>query len=51
MPRANLFFKVEIDHDKGDDLERLGAEIARQIMKTYGVQAAELTNYVTSNEE
>ena len=51
MPRANLFFKVEIEHNKEDDPERLGAEIARLIMKTYGVQSAELMHYVTSSDE
>jgi hypothetical protein len=51
MPRTNLFFKVEIEHEKEDDPERLGADIARQIMKTYGVQSAEMTNYVTATEE
>jgi hypothetical protein len=51
MPRTNLFFKVEIEHEPDEDPRRLGAEIARQIMKTYGVQSAELSNYVTVSED
>ncbi len=51
MPRTNLFFKVEVEHDKEEAPERLGREIARQIVKTYGVISAELANYVVITEE
>ena len=45
MIRTNLFFKVEVEHDRDESPERLGHEICRQIMKYYGVREAELTNF------
>ncbi len=45
MNRTNLFFKVEIEHDEEDQPERLGREICRQLMKIYGVRAAELASF------
>ncbi|MFN7995583.1 MAG: hypothetical protein U0Q18_18380 [Bryobacteraceae bacterium] len=45
MNRTNLFFKVEIEHDKEEQPERLGNEICRQIMKIYGVRSAELSSF------
>ena len=42
MSRTNLFFKVEVEHDREEKPERIGAEICRQLLKLYGVRAAEL---------
>lgn len=50
MTRTNLFFKVEIEHDRDEHPERLGNEICRQIMKFYGVREAEMTNFTRSEE-
>jgi hypothetical protein len=50
MSRANLFFKVEIEHDAEEAPERLGQEICRQLKKIYGVRYAELSN-VTELED
>jgi hypothetical protein len=47
MSRTNLFFKVEVEHDPGEQPERLGDEIRRQIKKLYGVRDAEMSNYST----
>ena len=47
MSRTNLFFKVEVEHDSGEQPERLGDEIRRQIKKLYGVVEAECSNYST----
>jgi hypothetical protein len=44
MKRANLFFKVDIEHDEDESPEKLGAEICRQLMKIYGVRDAELSS-------
>ena len=44
--RSDLYFKVEIEHEPGEKLERRGEEICRQVMKLYGVRSAEMTNYV-----
>ena len=46
MARTDLYLKVEIDIDEGENLERLAAEICRQIRKVYGVRSAELSNIV-----
>jgi hypothetical protein len=45
MARTDLFIKVEIEHDEREKPERLAAEICRQVMKVYGVRAAELSHY------
>ena len=45
MHRTHLFFKVEIEHDDEEQPERLGNEICRQLMKIYGVRAAELAAF------
>ncbi len=51
MPRTNLFFKVEIEHDEDERPEKLGDEISRQLTKIYGVRSAELTNYTNLDLE
>ena len=50
MSRTSLFFKVEIEHDPEEKPERIGAEICRQLLKLYGVQLAELTNFTALEE-
>jgi hypothetical protein len=50
MIRTNLFFKVEIEHDRDEPPDRLGREICRQIMKLYGVREAELTNFTKAED-
>ena len=50
MKRTNLFLKVEIEHDKDDKPEILGAELCRLLMRTYGVRIAELSNFSTRDE-
>ena len=48
--RTNLFFKVEVEHAPGEQPDRLGREICRQIMKFYGVREAELTNFTKAED-
>jgi hypothetical protein len=50
MSRTNLFFKVEVEHDGGELPERIGEQIRRQLLKLYGVRAAELSNFTTVEE-
>jgi len=50
MIRTNLFFKVEIEHDRDELPDRLGREICRQILKFYGVREAELTHFTKAEE-
>ena len=47
--RSNLFLKVELEHETEENPQDLGAEICRQIMKIYGVRAAEVSSF-TSEE-
>jgi hypothetical protein len=50
MSRTNLFFKVEVEHDREENPERIGSEICRQLLKLYGVRAAELANFTRAEE-
>ncbi|MCX6627165.1 MAG: hypothetical protein NTW28_06005 [Candidatus Solibacter sp.] len=50
MIRTNLFFKVEVEHDRDEQPDRLGHEICRQIMKFYGVREAELINFTKTED-
>jgi hypothetical protein len=50
MHRTNLFIKVEVEHAKEDQPERLAAEICRALRKLYGVRDAELTNFTRAEE-
>ena len=51
MPRTDLFIKVEIEHEKGEPLDRLVVELCRRILKVYGVRSAELSSAVPQAEE
>jgi hypothetical protein len=50
MTRTNLFFKVEVEHDRDESPERLGREICRLISKYYGVRECDLTNFTKKDE-
>ena len=50
MAVTNLFIKVEIEHDKREEPQKLSAEICRQILRVYGVRSAELSNFTTSDD-
>ena len=43
---ADLYIKVEVELDEEEELERVAAEICRQIEKLYAVRSAELSNSV-----
>ena len=47
MALTDLYFKVEVEHDDEDPVERLVAEIERQIRKSYVVRSVEFSNAVT----
>ena len=51
MARSDLYIKVTVDHDEDESVDRLGAEICRQVEKVYGVRDAEMQNYVTRTRE
>jgi hypothetical protein len=50
MSRSNLFFKVEVEHDSGENPQRIGDEIRRHLKKLYGVLDVELSN-ITAEED
>jgi tetrahydromethanopterin S-methyltransferase subunit G len=50
MSRTHLFFKVEVEHDAGENPQRLGEEICRQIQRVYGVRLAELSSLTKVDE-
>jgi hypothetical protein len=42
--RTNLFIKVIVEHDQKELPEKLGAELCRQLEKSYVVRKAELSS-------
>ena len=42
--RTNLFIKVIVEHDPKEPPEKLGAELCRQLERTYIVRKAELSS-------
>ena len=44
MQRADLYLKLEIELNERDDARKLGEELCRQLMKSYGVRSAEISN-------
>jgi hypothetical protein len=51
MSRSNLFFKVEVEHDSGENPQRIGDEIRRHLKKLYGVLEVELSNITAEEDE
>jgi hypothetical protein len=49
MQRADLYLKLEIELNERDDARKLGEELCRQLMKSYGVRSAEISN-ITEHE-
>jgi hypothetical protein len=50
MDRTNLFFKVVVEHDAGEQAERLGREICQKLLKVYGVRSAEMTSHTPAED-
>lgn len=47
MKRVDLYIKVEVILEEDEKVERVAAEICRQIERIYVVRKAELSNAVT----
>jgi hypothetical protein len=47
MIRTSLFFKVDVEHESDEKPQRIAEEIRRQLIKLYGVQDVELSNFTT----
>ncbi len=43
--RTHLFIKVVVEHDPKEEPEKLGAELCRQLEKSYVVRQAELSSF------
>ena len=50
MARYDLYLKVEAELDEEEQPQRFGEEICRQLLKIYGVRAAELSNYLNHSQ-
>ena len=46
MQRVDLYIKVEVDLDEDEKVERVAAEICRQVEKIYVVRSAELSSTI-----
>ena len=46
MQRVDLYLKLELAVDDKDDPAKLAGEICRQLLKSYGVRRAEVSNIV-----
>ncbi len=51
MAKTDLYFKVEIEHEEEERLDRVVAEIERQIRKVYIVRSVEFSNAVPRTDE
>jgi hypothetical protein len=51
MKQVDLFFKVEVDIEAAETVERVAKEIVRALEKMYGVRRAELSNVVPRSED
>ena len=51
MSRTNLFFKVEVEHDRNEPPEKLAERnLSVRSASLYGVRSAELTNFTAVEE-
>ena len=48
--RTNLFIKVIVEHEKNEPPEKLGAELCRQLEKSFIVRRAELSSVAPVEE-
>ena len=46
MPRANLYLKVEIEHDANEPPEKICEEVRRVVERLYPVRSAEVSSVV-----
>ena len=51
MTRTYLYFKVEFNLSEDERLERVVADIDRQIRRVHGVRGVEFTNAVSPSDE
>jgi hypothetical protein len=46
MQRVDVYLKLEMELEDKDEPAKTAAEICRQLLKTYGVRRAEVSNVV-----
>jgi hypothetical protein len=50
MSRTHLFLKIEVEHEPEETPQRIGEELCRQLLKSYGVRQAEVASFSTVEE-
>ena len=51
MARTDVHIKIVLDHERDDNVEKLAAEICRQVQKVYAVKSATVSNIVAHEDE
>ena len=51
MPRTDIYLKVTVDHDTGEEPQKIASQICRQVEKVYSVRKAELSSFLTHETE
>ena len=50
MVRTDIYLKVQLDHGSEENVQKLAAEISRQLLKIYSVRNVEVQNIITDKE-
>ena len=50
MPVSDLYLKLKLQYLPDEKPQKIADEICRQVLKMYGVRAAEVSNVVTERE-
>ncbi len=50
MVRTDVYLKVQLDHGSEENVQKLAAEISRQLLKIYSVRNVEVQNIITDKE-
>ena len=50
MIRANLFLKIQVEHEPEDNPRQIAEEICRRWLKLYGVREAELSSFMKAED-
>ena len=51
MQNIDIYLKIEVDLDEGEEAERYARELVRTIQKIYSVRRAEVQNMLKHGEE
>ena len=51
MARTDLYFKVEVEHDDDESLDRIVSELDRHLRKVFVVRSVEFSNSVSKTAD